>query len=448
MTRAHLYRLLVLLTAAALILAGCGGSGKAPTTSTSTSVKKAAAPRSFADVVSTVQSGVIRIETSTCTGGEIGTGILLGPRLVATVEHVVDGAQTITLKRDGKVVGHGTVIGSDSARDVALVRSDRPITGHRFKLAARAPRLGEDVAAIGFPLGLPLTVTRGSVSGLGRTIPINGINRTRLVQTDAAVNPGNSGGPLMTDSGLVVGLVDLGTNQANGLAFAVGAQTAGPLLRAWAGAPQTVAATSCSGGGSQQAAPAPTQTSSSASWTSYNGVYFDIAYPNTWTVQSAEQSKGSYLDTTIVSPGDPSILIRVDVSPGVNSPDPETAAAPVVAALRRERGYREIDYSLISFRATRRCTGSSSSRERRAPAQGGGRLYQQQRRRLRRARAGASGRVQRVLIVLHRRVQLVDGELAHHDDSSKVARGDRLPRSGLAPVAADLYPGDLLAHPA
>jgi len=340
----------VVLTAClAFAAAGCGGSGKAPASAT-TQAKRASAPRSFADVVSSVQSGVIRIETNTCTGGEIGTGILLGPRLVATVEHVVDGAQTITLKRNGKVVGHGTVIGSDSARDVALVRSDRPITGHRFKLAARAPRLGEDVAAIGFPLGLPLTVTRGSVSGLGRTIAINGINRTRLVQTDAAVNPGNSGGPLMTDSGLVVGLVDLGTNQANGLAFAVGAQTAGPLLLAWAGAPQQVAAASCSGGASRQAAPAQTQTSSSAaSWTSYNGVYFDIAYPNTWTVQAAEQSRGSYLDTTIVSPVDPSIFIRVDVSPGVNSPDPETAAAPVVAALRRQRGYSEIDYSLFNF---------------------------------------------------------------------------------------------------
>lgn len=349
MTSKAAVRHIMLAAFLASVAAGCGGSGKAPAPTT-TQAKKASAPRSFADVVSTVQSGVIRIETSTCTGGEIGTGILLGPRLVATVEHVVDGAQTITLKRDGQVVGHGTVIGSDSARDVALIRSDRPITGHHFKLAARAPRLGEDVAAIGFPLGLPLTVTRGSVSGLGRTIPINGINRTRLVQTDAAVNPGNSGGPLMTDSGLVVGLVDLGTNQANGLAFAVGAQTAGPLLRAWAGAPQAVAATSCSGGGSQQAAPAQTQTSSSAaSWTTYTGVYFDINYPNTWTIQAAEQSRGSYLDTTIVSPGDPSILIRVDVSPGVNSPDPETAAAPVVAALRRQRGYRELDYSLFNF---------------------------------------------------------------------------------------------------
>jgi len=329
------------------VVAGCGSSGTTPTTTTT---QAAAQAHSFADVVASVRSGVIRIETNTCDGRAVGTGILLSPRLVATVQHVVDGATSITLKRNGQVVGQGTVVGSDPARDVALVRSDRPISGHRFTLATRAPRLGEDVAAIGFPLALPLTVTRGSVSGTGRTIPIDGINRTRLVQTDAAVNPGNSGGPLMTDAGLVVGLVDLGTNEANGLAFAVSAQTAGPLLRAWTTAPQPISETNC-GSGSQQAAPAPqTQTSSpGASWVSYNGTYFDIDYPDTWIVRSAEADKGTYLDTTIASPGDSSTLIRVDVSPGVDSQDPEAAAAPVVAQLRREARYRLLDYRLFTF---------------------------------------------------------------------------------------------------
>jgi S1-C subfamily serine protease len=333
-----------------VLAAGCGGSHTAAAPP-ATAAKKVAAPPSFADVVASVRSGVIRIETTTCDGEAVGTGILLTPRLIATVDHVVDGATSIALKRDGKVVGRGTVIGTDSARDVALIRSDQPIVGHRFKLASRAPRLGEDVAAIGFPLALPLTVTRGSVSGLGRTIPIDGINRTRLVQTDAAVNRGNSGGPLMTDSGLVVGLVDLGTTEANGLAFAVGAQTAGPLLTAWASAPQPVSATTCSGGSSQQAAapPATQTTSSGASWTSFSGGYFSIAYPDTWVVEAAEQSKGSYLDTTITSPVDTSVLIRVDVSPGANSSDPVTASAPVVRQLRRETGYQEIQYRRFTF---------------------------------------------------------------------------------------------------
>jgi serine protease Do len=84
------------------------------------------------------------------------------------------------------------------------------------------------------------------VSGSDRTIPIEGIRRRRLVQTDAAVNHGNSGGPLISlDSGKVVGLVDIGTTQANGVAFAVSSQVAQPLLHVWAVSPQPVAATRC-----------------------------------------------------------------------------------------------------------------------------------------------------------------------------------------------------------
>jgi hypothetical protein len=232
---------------ALLAVAACGGSSPR-SADTAPTVAQVSNPRTFPDVVAQVRSGVIRIETTACDHQEIGTGILLSPTLVATVEHVVSGGISIKLKRDGHVIGTGTIIGSDAARDVALVRSSRPISGHNFRFAARAPRVGEDVAAIGFPLALPLTVTRGSVSGLDRTIPIGGVNRKRLVQTDAAVNPGNSGGPLITDDGLVVGLVDLKADpdEASGLAFAVSADVASPLLAAWRSAPQPVSAARCS----------------------------------------------------------------------------------------------------------------------------------------------------------------------------------------------------------
>jgi hypothetical protein len=152
----------------------------------------------------------------------------------------------IRLIRSGRSLGTATVIGTDSIRDLALLRTSGALHGYEFVLEKRAPELGEDVAVLGFPLGLPLSVSRGLVSGADRTIPIEGIKRRRLVQTDAAVNPGNSGGPLISlDSGKVVGLVDIGTSQANGLAFAVSSQVAQPLLRAWAVSPQPLSPAGC-----------------------------------------------------------------------------------------------------------------------------------------------------------------------------------------------------------
>jgi S1-C subfamily serine protease len=194
--------------------------------------------RSFADLVDLVRSGVVRINVDGCDGGGTGTGFLIGPMLVATVAHVVDGASSITLTRNGDYLTSATVVGSDSARDLALLRTAEPISGYRFTLASRPPRIGEQVAALGFPLGLPLTFTRGSISGLDRTEDIEGTTRHSLVQTDTALNPGNSGGPLMTQNGVVVGLVDAGFTEASGVSFAVSTAIASPLLTAWKTSPQ------------------------------------------------------------------------------------------------------------------------------------------------------------------------------------------------------------------
>jgi S1-C subfamily serine protease len=181
---------------------------------------------------------VISIKTDTCDGTASGTGLLLGPRLVATVEHVIDGATGITLKRNGRTLTNASVIGSDPDSDVALLRSDLPINGYRFHFRARVPGLGEGLVALGFPLGLPLTVTRGTVSGTNRSVSIAGARRVGLLQTDAALNPGNSGGPLIdARSGDLLGLADLKNTAASGIGFAVSSQTAQPLLDAWSIAP-------------------------------------------------------------------------------------------------------------------------------------------------------------------------------------------------------------------
>jgi S1-C subfamily serine protease len=249
--------LAMVLVAVPALSVGCGGADSSQATRTTvkepirtepatTQPTTTTADASFPKLVSRVRSGVVRIEVNTCAIQSVGTGMLITPRLVATVEHVVEDAATIAVKRNGKLLATGTVIGTDPDRDLALLQLSTPVTGYRFAFAARAPQLGEAVAALGFPLGLPLTVTRGSVSGLNRTIPIQGLRRRKLVQTDAALNPGNSGGPLISaETGEVLGLVDLGSLDFNGIAFAVSAEVAGPLITAWSKAPQPIRRQTC-----------------------------------------------------------------------------------------------------------------------------------------------------------------------------------------------------------
>ena len=214
----------------------------APTTSDGT--PPTAPPPSFATLFSREQSGVVRIETVGCTDSGIGTGFLLSPRRVLTVAHVVDQSVVVSLI-DGNQRTTGTVIGFDRTRDLALVRADRPLSGYRFRLAASPPAVGDEVAAIGFPIGDPITFTRGTISGLDRREPVGGTLRTGLIETDAAINPGNSGGPLIGRSGAVVGLVDAKNMAASGIGYAVPAAQAAAHLRAW-GDGSPVPAADCS----------------------------------------------------------------------------------------------------------------------------------------------------------------------------------------------------------
>jgi len=168
---------------------------------------------------------------------------------VATVAHVVNQSAALNLTVGEKGAGgttSGVVVGIDPSADVALVRLDRPIHGHVFSLAALAPSVGQEVAAIGFPVGDPMTFTRGTVSGLDRTIPIENVMRSGLIETDAAVNPGSSGGPLLSADGEVFGLVDAKLMDAEGIAYAVAPNIAHPLLKSWVDSTASAVTAPCS----------------------------------------------------------------------------------------------------------------------------------------------------------------------------------------------------------
>ena len=129
---------------------------------------------------------------------------------------------------------------------MALIQATTPFSGHVFSLAANQPPVGTAVGVIGYPEGGPVSFSHGTVSGLGRTVNIEGQRRTGLVQTDVPLNPGNSGGPLLLVDGAVVGLADAVNSSAQGIGYAVLVRSAAPLFSAWQGDPSPQSPPTCS----------------------------------------------------------------------------------------------------------------------------------------------------------------------------------------------------------
>lgn len=204
------------------------GAGFAVATGASGSPAPAPAPPAYG----TARSGVVRIAATGCFGTNLGTGFLLSPRLVATAAHVVRGAAVIAVS-NGRATPAAHVVGIDVTTDVALLRVDAPLAGHRLHLAAAGPADGSPTAVVGYPETGPLEVSRGVVTGLDRSLDVSGTTHTGLLQTDAAIHPGDSGGPLVSRQGTVVGIADATSSSDPGTGYAVGATAAAPLLSAW-----------------------------------------------------------------------------------------------------------------------------------------------------------------------------------------------------------------------
>lgn len=239
------------LAIVALVVVKNGNTPKGATTLTtvqsSTTTRASSttvAPQTFAQLFASDSSGVIRIETTFCGGSGVGSGFLIAPDFVVTAAHVVSGATDITL-RSGTANTTGQVVGIDESADIALVRAQSAFTGHAFALADQPASVGTPVAAIGFPEGLPITFTEGTISALDRTVPVGGVERSHLVQTDTAINPGNSGGPLLTTDGKVVGITDAVLQNAQGIGYAVSSDVAKPLVAQWHSSPQSIALLTC-----------------------------------------------------------------------------------------------------------------------------------------------------------------------------------------------------------
>jgi putative serine protease PepD len=241
---------------AVIAIAGGGGASSTRTTTASsigastTGTRQAVASTALpaTQIYKQASAGVVSIKAVTAQGEDSGTGIVLNDKgLILTNDHVVAGASTLTVapKGSASVTRSATLVGEAANDDLALIKVDpsglglRPLT----LTSSKSIQVGDAVYAIGNPYGLNETLTRGIVSALGRTISApNGAKITGAIQTDAALNPGNSGGPLLNDQGEVIGVNSQIASEAasvagsqpgsTGVGFAVSSDTVARAVKA------------------------------------------------------------------------------------------------------------------------------------------------------------------------------------------------------------------------
>jgi serine protease Do len=229
------------------------GTGTGAVSATSTSASTTPVSVSSSDkVVAVAESASPAVVTLTVgSAGQAGYGPFSVPStgvgsgfifdasgLILTNAHVIEGSNDITVAfKDGSELP-GTVVASDTQRDLAVVKVDAPTALPTIPIGdASALKVGQQVIAIGSPLGtFTESVTSGILSATGRTIEVGSPNSrqtttmTGLLQTDASINPGNSGGPLLDDTGAVIGVNAAAAQSAQGIGFAVPINAAADIM--------------------------------------------------------------------------------------------------------------------------------------------------------------------------------------------------------------------------
>jgi len=215
----------------------------AATTSTDTSANAqltSVTTSSLPAVIARVTKSVVTITVSSAGGrfGQtttgVGSGIIVSSSgVILTNAHVVSGATSVQVTLpDGQTVA-GTVYGTSSTTDLAIVKVNASGLTAATLGNSNSLVVGATVVAIGDPLGeFTDSASAGIVSGLDRSITVETEQLTGMIQTDAAVNGGNSGGPLIDASGNVIGVVTASSSSAEGISFAIPISAATSMIQA------------------------------------------------------------------------------------------------------------------------------------------------------------------------------------------------------------------------
>lgn len=183
-------------------------------------------------VIAKVRPAVVEVNVATRQGGAIGSGVIIDRRgYIVTNNHVVSGAQSMIVTLYDGTNLPAQLVGTDPADDLAVVKITPPSKGLTVATLGDSSKLqvGQDVLAIGNPLGITQTVTHGIISALGRNVSEGqgGATIPNAIQTDAPINPGNSGGALVDMQGNLIGIPTLAAidpefnTPATGVGFAI-----------------------------------------------------------------------------------------------------------------------------------------------------------------------------------------------------------------------------------